>query len=58
MVGTRIDSAKEAAASVVNTLSNSDFVGVVIFSSNAKSLYSNKVLRATNDTKEKILDEI
>ena len=54
----RLDSAKEAAISVLNTLSNSDFVGVVSFGNSAKTLYSNKVLRATHETKEKIIEEI
>ena len=58
MSGTRIQSAKEAAVSVVNTLSNSDFVGVVSFASKAETLHSTKVLRATNKTKDKIIDEI
>lgn len=43
MQGTRIEIAKEAAKSVVNTFSNNDFVGVVTFSNNAQTLYSNKL---------------
>ena len=37
----------QAAKSVINTLSNSDFVGVVEFNSDAKTIYSNRILRAT-----------
>ena len=58
MDGSKIDSAKEAAISVVNTLSNSDFVGVVSFATNAKTLHSSKILRATSETKEKITEKI
>lgn len=48
MSGSRLDIAKEAGKSVVNTLSNNDFVGVISFNSEVQSLYSNKVLRATD----------
>ena len=58
MAAPRIDIAKEAAINVVNTLSNSDFVGVVSFSSSAEILYSDKILRATSEAKEKINEEI
>jgi secreted protein with Ig-like and vWFA domain len=43
MQGTRIEIAKEAAKSVVNTFSNNDFVGVVTFSDDAQTLYSKKL---------------
>ena len=35
MDGNRINLAKEAAKSVINTLSNNDFIGVITFSSTA-----------------------
>ena len=40
MAGTGISLAKDAATSVVNTLSNSDFVGVVKFESTASYVHS------------------
>ena len=50
----RIELAREAAISVVNTLTNSDFVGVVLFSDDAEQLLilgqrSGSLLPATND---------
>ena len=48
MDGERIKLAKAAAKSVLSTLSNNDFVGLIIFNSEAKSLYSNRILRATD----------
>lgn len=47
MDGTRINLAKEAAKSVINTLSNNDFIGVITFSSSAQKLGSDKIVRAT-----------
>ena len=52
MNGTRMHIAKDAATAVVKTLSNSDFVGVISFSNSAKSLYSDKIVRATSENKE------
>ena len=51
----RLDIAKEAAIAVVNTLSNSDFVGVISFSNSARSVFSNRILRATSHVKESII---
>ena len=48
MSGTRLTLAKEAAKSVVNTLSNNDFVGIVTFSSTATNLGPNRITRATS----------
>ena len=47
MKGTPLSLAIEAAQNVVNTLSNSDFVGVVQFNSVASKVYSEKIIRAT-----------
>ena len=44
-----MDLAKKAAKSVVNTLSNSDFVGIVSFNSLAQILNDNgQIIRATD----------
>ena len=42
----------------MNTLSNNDFVGVISFSDEVESLYSNKVLRATDEVKANINSKI
>ena len=39
--------ALKACKSVINTLSNNDFIGVVVFSQNASSLVSDQITRAT-----------
>lgn len=51
MFGDRLQIAKDAATAVVNTLSNSDFVGVINFGSSASALHSNKIIRATIEEK-------
>ena len=51
MSGSRIGLAKDAAWSVVNTLSNSDFVGAVAFNSEAWIMSSDKIERATEEVK-------
>ena len=51
MFGDRMTIAKDAAKAVVNTLSNSDFVGVINFGSTASALFSNKIIRATTSDK-------
>ena len=56
MDGKRLLIAKDAANAVVNTLSNSDFVGVINFSSKANNIYSNHIMRATSKVKESIVD--
>ena len=49
MDGDKMDLAKKAAKSVVNTLSNSDFVGIVSFNSLAQILNDNgQIIRATD----------
>jgi uncharacterized protein with von Willebrand factor type A (vWA) domain len=58
MDGDRLDIAKDAAISVVNTLSNSDFVGVLSFASNANTVYTKKITRATTEVKEQIIEKI
>ena len=58
MSGSGISLAKDAATSVVNTLSNSDFVGVVKFESTASYVYSHKILRGTQETKDALNDRI
>lgn len=56
MDGKRLLIAKDAANAVVNTLSNSDFVGVINFSNEANNIYSNHIMRATSKVKEYIVD--
>ena len=51
MFGDRLSIAKDAATAVINTLSNSDFVGVISFSNKARNIYSNKIIRATSTDK-------
>lgn len=51
----KLDSAKEALISVVNTLSNNDFVGVVTFSDVAEG---NSLARATTENKQSIIEYI
>ena len=58
MSGERIDIAKSAAKSVVNTLSNNDFLGVISFGSTATTVYSSKITRATLTHKESLISEI
>ena len=48
MQGTKIEMAKQAASSVVSTLSNNDFVGVITFESSANSLVDTEIKRATD----------
>ena len=55
MNGSRLYIAKDAATAVVSTLSNSDFVGVISFSNSARSVFSNRILRATSHVKESII---
>ena len=45
--GSRMSLAKDAAQSVVSTLGNTDFVGLVKFESSAEKVYSKRILRAT-----------
>ena len=51
MFGRKLTQAKKAIRKVLNTLNINDFVGVVEFNSKARSLYSSKILRATNALK-------
>lgn len=52
MEGSRLQIAKDAAKSVVNTLSNNDFLGVIEFSSEATYVVSEKITRATIEHKQ------
>lgn len=54
---TRIDVMKEAAISVVNTLTNLDWVGIVLFNSSAYS-YKSSLIRSTADNVKNIIDFI
>lgn len=54
MSGNRITIAKAAAKSVINTLSNSDFIGVLAFNDEVTTLNSNRVVRATDEVKTKL----
>lgn len=47
----KLESAKEALISVINTLSNNDFVGVATFSDSATTLQSSGLFRATSENK-------
>lgn len=58
MYGERLTLAKDAATNVVNTLSNSDFVGVISFGSSASSVKNSKITRATTEVKEALITEI
>lgn len=58
MSGTGISLAKTAGKSVVNTLSNSDFVGVIAFSGSASWKVSDRIRRATIDHKEDLESSI
>lgn len=48
MQGTKIEIARQAASSVVSTMSNNDFVGVITFESSSKSLVETEIKRATS----------
>ena len=50
----KIALAKSAAKSVINTLSNSDFIGVLAFSDEVTIINSNRVVRATDEVKTKL----
>ena len=58
MSGDRLTIAKGAAKSVISTLSNSDFIGVLAFNDEVKALNSNKVVRATDEIKDKLKEAI
>ena len=58
MSGNRITIAKSAAKSVINTLSNSDFIGVLAFNDEVTTLNSNRVVRATDEVKTKLAEAI
>ena len=58
MYGSRMTIAKDAATAVVNTLSNSDFVGVINFATSASSVDSSKITRATASVKESLIEKI
>ena len=58
MYGKRLTIAKDAASAVISTLSNSDFIGVIKFSSSASVVYSSRLIRATNSKKEALIKEI
>ena len=51
MDGQKLNLAKDAAKAVVNTLSNSDFVAIISFSNVARSIYKNRITRATSSEK-------
>ena len=50
--------AKSAASAVINTLSNNDFLGVIRFGSDASTVYSDKITRATISQKELFINDI
>ena len=58
MLGDGLEVAKTAAKSVINTLSNNDFVGVINFGSTAKTVYTSKITRATIDHRYRLEEEI
>ena len=58
MSGSRLSTAKEAAKAVINTFSNSDFVGVLEFNSNSNVLVSSSIIRATDSHKEQLVSAI
>ena len=58
MLGNRMNIAKDAATSVINTLSNNDFVAVVSFSGDASTVFSSRIIRATSNDKESFTTSI
>ena len=54
----RMDLAKSAAKSVIQTLGNADTFGVVTFSDSAWSLVYNKIVRATTEAKNAVISAI
>ena len=58
MYGSRLSIAIDAAKAVVNTLSNSDFVGVIEFSTSATNVDKNRITRATSSVKESLAEAI
>lgn len=48
----------EGCKQVITTLSNNDFVGVVVFSQNASTLVSDRITRATEEHKLKLLEAL
>ena len=58
MIGDKLELAKTAAKSVINTLSNNDFLGVINFGSTARTVYTNKITRATIDHRYRMEEEI
>ena len=58
MLGDGLDVAKTAAKSVISTLSNNDFVGVISFDNIAKTLVANRITRATLEHQWKLEEEI
>ena len=58
MLGDRMNIAKDAATSVINTLSNNDFVAVVSFNGDASTVFSSRIIRATYNDKESFTTSI
>jgi Mg-chelatase subunit ChlD len=58
MTGERLTLAKDAATNVINTLGNSDFVGVLNFGSTVSAVYTDKITRATAEVKDAIIEAI
>ena len=42
----------------MNTLSNSDFIGVIEFSTSAQNVHKNRITRATSSVKESLVEAI
>lgn len=55
MEGGRIDLAKVAVQTLIDTFSNNDFVAVIPFSNTAEPLVNTKLTRATETFKEELL---
>lgn len=58
MEGNGLEIAKAAATTVIDTLSNKDFIGVISFSNQAEVMREKKLKRATNSVKEQLVKEI
>lgn len=54
----RMSKAKDAVESVINTLNNGDFFGVIKFGDTASTVKYSKITRATNSAKSKVISRV
>lgn len=55
MYGDKLEIAKKASKTVINTLNNNDFIGVISFGNSGVSLMYDNIVRATSTVKENLL---